>query len=371
MTDRRSFIKNTAASTAAMALSPGFTFAIINRAKPVDDLIIGQGDYRYKVYQDWAKISAVNTPLLNCHEMVMDSKGRLLMIGDHIHNNILVFDKSGTLLDAWGTQYPGGHGLTLAHEGEEDVLFIVDCGYYQSKTGGWNRQAGQVVKTKINGDIIFTIGHPQTIGIYTEEMFFQPTEVAVAPNGDFYVADGYGSDYIIQYNHQGQYIRHFGGKNNVDPNYNLNNAHGVAVDTRDPARPKLIVTSRNDYSFKFFTLEGIYLSTLYLPGAFVCRPVIDDQQLYAGVCWSETEDGKRWHPNTGFVTILGNDHKVLSNPGGRSPSYINNELQPLLQGEGDQKVFNHGHDVCVDEDKNIYVCQWNANKTPPIKLERV
>ncbi len=61
-----------------------------------------------------------------------------------------------------------------------------------------------------------------------------PTETAVAPNGDIYIADGYGSDYIIQYNHKGQYIRHFGGRNNSNPEHNLQNAHGVTVDNRDP-----------------------------------------------------------------------------------------------------------------------------------------
>jgi len=25
----------------------------------------------------------------------------------------------------------------------------------------------------------------------------------------------------------------------------------------------------------------------------------------------------------------------------------------------------------VDNDKNLYVCQWNANHTPPVKLTRV
>lgn len=29
------------------------------------------------------------------------------------------------------------------------------------------------------------------------------------------------------------------------------------------------------------------------------------------------------------------------------------------------------HDLSVDKDKNLYICQWNANKTYPIKLERV
>jgi len=56
--------------------------------------------------------------------MVMDRKGHLLMVGDHPQNNILIFNKSGKLLDTWGIEYSGGHGLTLAEEGEEDALFI-------------------------------------------------------------------------------------------------------------------------------------------------------------------------------------------------------------------------------------------------------
>jgi hypothetical protein len=366
MSTRRTFLRQSSLAAAAAAL-PAWSFSILRR--PAEETIIGQGDFRYRVRKDWAKISQVHTPLLNCHEMVMDSRGRLLMLGDNVRNNVLVFDKSGRLLDAWGTQYPGGHGLTLSKEGEEDFLFIVDCGFYLGRSGEWERQAGQVLKTTLDGRVVFSLGHPHTLGIYRPEEAFQPTEVAVAPNGDFYVADGYGSDYILHYSHRGEFVRKFGGKNNANPAENLDNAHGVAVDTRDPARPLLVVTSRNDYSFKYFTLDGKYLHTVELPGAFVCRPVFAGENLYAGVCWSVTPSGERWAANTGFVTILDRQNRVVSNPGGRAPEYVGGKLQPLRQGE--DRTFQHGHDVCVDDEGNLYVCQWNASHTPPVKLERV
>jgi hypothetical protein len=72
--------------------------------------------------------------------------------------------------------------------------------------------------------------------------------------------------------------------------------------------------------------------------------------------------------NSGFVTILNKDNKVVSNPGGTAPEYRNGELQLMVQS---QPVFKHCHDVCIDQDENIYVCQWNAGKTYPIKLTRV
>lgn len=367
MTNRRSFIKKSAITSVGTAILPTYSFHIMTNKK-AEEAIIGHGDYRYKVHRDWAQIGNAHTSILNCHEMVMDSKGRLLMLGDHTDNNILIFDKSGKLLDFWGTQYPGGHGLTLSQEGEEDFLFIVDCGWFQDRNGKWQKQAGQVHKTDLNGRLIFNLGHPHTIGIYKPEEAFMPTEIAVGPTGDIYVADGYGSDYIIQYDYQGKYIRHFGGHQNEDPNYNLQNAHGVAIDYRGK-EPLLVCTSRSENCFKFFSLDGKYVKTVHLPGLFVCRPVLDDNNLYAGVCWSKTRiDNKGWVRNTGFITILEGD-QVVSNPGGTLPLYKDGKLQQMYQAEN--PTFNHGHDVCVDEDKNLYICQWNAYRTPPIKLERI
>ena len=136
--------------------------------------------------------------------------------------------------------------------------------------------------------------------------------------------------------------------------------------------PTLLITSRASNCFKRFTLDGTYVETISLPGAFVCRPVINGSNLYAGVCWSSavkfSDNVKNSHPsqnnpNSGFVTILDKDNKVISNPGGTAPKYKKGQLQTMLQEE---PIFNHCHDVCIDDDKNIYVCQWNANKTYPV-----
>lgn len=365
MNSRRKFIQSAAVVSAMGLVNKGFGF---NKKQP-DELLIGHGGYTYKVDKNWAKISVNSTPLSNCHEMVQDSKGRLIMLGDDTKNNILIFDKSGKLLDYWGGGFPGGHGLTLSKEGGEDFLFITDCGWYQNKAGEWTPQAGQVVKTDLTGKLVFAIGHPRTIGIYKDDEPFMPTETAVAPNGDIYVADGYGSDYIIQYNSKGQYIRHFGGHHNDNKDYNLQNAHGVTVDLRDKNNPTLICSSREENCFKVFTPEGKFLKKIDMPGMYVCRAVIDDNNIYAGVCWSRDAAGNMRDNDSGFVTILDGNNKVISNPGGNAPTYKNGILQPVLQASN--AVFQHGHDVCVDDDKNLYVCQWNAGHTAPVKLTRV
>jgi hypothetical protein len=314
---------------------------------------IGHGDFRYRVHKEWGNLDRSKTPVKNCHEMVMDSKGRLIMVTDETRNNIIIYDKSGKLLKTWGTEFPGGHGLSLMKEGSEDFLLICDT------------TLSTVTKTTVDGKIIFQLDSPQQIGIYTKEMPYKPTESAIAPNGDIYVADGYGSQFIIQYNSKGDYIRHWGGKGENDDQFDT--VHGVAIDLRDKSNPTVLCTSRVHNAFKRFSMDGKYLSTIFLPGAFVCRPVLDGDNLYAGVCWSRLRYLNQT-PNSGFVTILDKRDRVISNPGGTAPTYTNNELQLMLQ---ETPVFKHCHDVCVDEDKNIYVCQWNADQAYPTKLERV
>ncbi len=89
--------------------------------------------------------------------------------------------------------------------------------------------------------------------------------------------------------------------------------------------------------------------------------------LYSGVCWSRLRYLNQTD-HSGFVTILDASDRVVSNPGGTTPTYRDGELQLMVQA---QPIFDHCHDVCVDSNKNLYVCQWNAGKTYPIKLERV
>lgn len=315
-----------------------------------DDLIVGHGNFRYKVDPYWGiPDDPTKYPINDCHEMVMDAKGRLIMLTNHPKNNVLIYSTAGKIIDSWTLGFRSAHGLSIHNEEGVDYLYICD---HDTET---------VVKTTIDGNIIMKLPTPRELGIYENPNAYFPTETAIAPNGDVYVADGYGSGYIIQFNKSGNYIRHFGGKGKKKEN--LNTAHGVAIDTRGN-EPTLLATSREDACFKRFTLDGQYISTIKIPGAFVCRPVIHKDNLYAGVCWSSI----MFFPNTGFVTILDKENNVVSNPGGSKPVYKEGRLGKLRQ---QKRIFKHCHDVCIDDDDNIYVCQWNAGRTYPIKLERV
>lgn len=376
---RRSFLRQTALTLPAIALPTilasrtsaalGINANSVGRAP--EDLVVGQGSHRYRVNANWAKVSPQQYSLINCHEMVAAKDGNLYLLGDHPSNNVLVFDRSGKVIDSWGYRYPSGHGLTIFDEGDEETLFICDTGSHLDRQGRWRNEPGSVTKTRLNGEVIFQLGHPRTIGIYEEGQAYHPTETAVAPNGDIYVADGYGSNYVVRYDANGRYISHFGGKNNEDPRYNLNQAHGVAIDLRKAGEPRLVVTSRNDQAFKFFTLEGKFIEQVTLPGAYVCRPVIHGENLLAGVCFADTVAGEKRQQHHGYITILDAANRVISNAGGSAPIYQNGNLQTMHQAPRVHGLFHHGHDVCVDADENLYLCQWNAKGAPPILLERV
>ncbi|MFD1163698.1 MULTISPECIES: 6-bladed beta-propeller [Hwangdonia] len=315
-----------------------------------NDVIIGHNTHRYKVNMNWGNLDTLKTPVKDCHEMVQDSKGRIVLLTNHTKNNIIIYDKSGKLVSTWGTQYPGGHGLTLMKENGEDFLLITDY------------ERHQVIKTTIDGKVVFEIDYPAETGKYNDKAEFKPTETTVLENGDFYVADGYGNQYILHYNHKGELLNVFGGRGTE--NGQFLNAHGICYDNRDKNKPSLLISAREMNVLKRFDLKGNYLESIPVPGALICRPVIHKNDIYFAVLKSKNAPNS----DSGFLLIMNEKNEVVSCPGATLPEYKNNTLEELYQTV---RLFQHPHDVCIDDDENIYVAQWNSGQTYPIKLTRV
>ena len=340
--DRRNFIKSSSLLSAGVLSQPDLLFK--------ENPLLGQGNKRYRLNTNWSKAEVARNPVNDCQEMVQDSKGRILLLTNETKNNVLIYDKSGKLLSSWGSEYPGAHGLTLFNENGTEVLFICDN----------NRH--QVIKTTLEGRVLLVLDYPKETGQYSKAEEYVPTETAIAPNGDIYVADGYGKDFIVRYDSAGRYISHFGGRG-TEPKHLLN-AHGICIDQRNAQQPCLVVTSRQQNAFKRYTLDGVYIDTIPLPGAWVCRPVIKGDYLYAAVLQTNSQQGKQ----SGFVTILDKDLKVVSNLGGSEPQYTDHKLDEMYQTV---KYFQYPHDVCVDDEENLYIAQWNSGKVYPYKLSPV
>lgn len=309
--------------------------------------IIGHGDFKYRVDKKWAKADPSFYPVKNCHEMVQVPDGRLFLITDVPKNNILIFDTDGNIKGTWTANMKGAHGLTLSLECEEPHLFLTDT-------------KGRVIKTDLDGKVLLEI---------SDSKLQAPTETAIGPDGAIYVIDGYGSQFIYQYDQKGKFIRKFGGKSTQASNkHKFMQAHGIAIDDRGK-EPLLICTARLRNEFKWFTLDGKFVKSIYLPGVYMSRPVIDGDYLYSGVCFGGFENDYRGWPNRGYVVILDKENKVISAPGGHQPRYnLNGKMEHLYQ---DKPVFTNVHDICVDKQGDLYACQWNAGRVYPYKLHKV
>lgn len=340
--ERRTFVKSSAFSAVGLIITKDL---FSRNAGPV----YGHNEMTYTLNTQWGALNPEKTPVNDCHEMVQDSKGRILLLTNETKNNVIIYNKSGSYIESWGTDFPGAHGLTIQKTGKEDFLFVTDTAKHQ------------VYKTTINGKILLTINAPADISVYQKKEAFVPTETAVLENGEFYIADGYGAQHILHYDEKGILKNSFGGKGEGEQF--LDNAHGICIDYRKTT-PTLIITDRTRNAFKRFSLDGKLIEVIHLPGACVCRPVIKGDYLYAAVLRSPSLS----EADSGFVTILNKENKVVSNLGGSVPKYENGKLNPLSQAE---KIFKNPHDVCVDDEGSIYVAQWASGKVYPYKFTKL
>lgn len=352
---RRDFLRASALTVAASLTAAPYVRSESKTAPEFHGAIIGHGPLRYRVDKLWSQADHTRYPLRDCHEMVQVADGRLFLLTNHKQNNLLIYDTKGALLGSWTLESGGAHGLTVHREADgQEFLYICDTG-------------GRVWKTTLDGKVLLELPTAAACGAYKPSDLYAPTETAVAPNGDIYVADGYGSQFILHFDRTGKFLGKFGGRSTQPTNPGrFMQAHGVAIDTRSGA-PLLVVTERIRNEFNWFTLEGQHVRGVYLPGAYVSRPVIHGEHLYSGVCFGAKPDDYRSWQGRGFVTILDAQDRVISNPGGEAPRYEDGRLKVMMQAE---PVFNNCHDVCVDTAGDLYVCQWNSKNVPPYKLHR-
>ena len=138
---RRTFIQQTGLLAGSIIITKDLF------AKPKGK-VYGYNGMQYRMDAKWGALNPAKHPVNDCHEMVQDKKGRIILLTNETKNNVLVYNKSGKLLHTWGHEFPGGHGLTLHNENGEDFLYITDIVLHQ------------VYKTTIDGKLLMTIDYP-------------------------------------------------------------------------------------------------------------------------------------------------------------------------------------------------------------------
>lgn len=321
------------------------------------DGILGHNGIHYHQVKGWGEENLSKVHIKNCQAMVTDSKNRLILLTDDPRNNIVIFEPDGQIVKHWTLNLNKVHGLSLFKQSNgHEVLFITDNGGHKDA----------VYKTTLEGEVLFKLGYPEQSGVYKSHKQYKPSAVLNAPNGDFYVLDGYGLSYIVRYNAKGEYQGIFGGTiGEGEAKLKKWGPHGGVVDTRDPENPTLLIACSDQQYLKRFAMEGQFLEKIDMPGANPRDIFIHGDQLiipHLGSDWPKQKNAP------GYVSILDASNRVVSNIGGTSPHYEHNHLHKMSH-HGD--TFIHPHGLTMDHEGNLYVAQWASKGTWPLKFKPV
>jgi peptidylamidoglycolate lyase len=153
---------------------------------------------------------------------------------------IEVFEgSSGRHLRSWGANlFIMPHGLTID---SEDNVWVTDVLLHQ------------VFKFNSRGELLLTLGQARVAGS-DQAHFNLPTDVAVLPDGSFYVSDGYGNARVVKFSASGEYQFEWGTEGSGPGEFSL--PHAIDVDTEG----RVYVADRSNARIQIFDATGKFLA---------------------------------------------------------------------------------------------------------------
>jgi hypothetical protein len=335
--DRRRFLEVSAATAALAATGPTILGAADKAG--TKQPVVGSGEHTYECIHNWGELPS-HVEWGETHGVAVDEAGLIYIkhrkSGAETMDSIVVFDPAGKPVHTFGKEYHGaGHGIDIRKENGEEFLYL-SC-----------IQKGIVVKTTLKGDVVWTKEKPDESGKYKDAAAkYSPTNVAFAPDGGFYVGDGYGSHYIHQYDKNANWVRTWGGFG-VEPG-KMKTPHGLWLDNRPGREVTLVVADRANARLQYFTLDGQHLSfvnDLSFPAHFDIRgDVLLVPDLHAR------------------VTLFGKDNRLIAHLG-YDEAWTKEVLAENMKMRREPTRwqggrFIHPHDACFDAAGNIFVVEW-------------
>lgn len=328
---RRKFLKIAGLATTS-ALLGGAPFIRASDKAGAKTPVLGSGEHTYEAIHDWGELPA-NIAYGNTHGVAEDSQGRIY-IKHTVHKSslkadaVVVFDPAGKFITSWGAEFKGGaHGLHLAKEGGREFFYLCDTARHA------------LVKTTLQGEVVWERFCPDETGGYKKNEEYVPTNVATAPDGTVFVADGYGRNYIHVYTPDGTYLRTFGGTGKNGGH--MRTPHGLMVDRRGP-EPLLVVADRSNARLQYFTLAGEHVKFVTDELRQPCHFDIRGSELLIPDLKSR-------------VTLFDRDNKLIVHlgDGGDFVGIRDKDRSAFTPGK-----FVAPHSAIFDSHGNIFVVEW-------------
>jgi DNA-binding beta-propeller fold protein YncE len=192
----------------------------------------------------------------------------------------------------------------------------------------------------LDGEIQHTIRAPMESGIFKDANAFNPCAVTVAPDGSIYVADGYGSNYILKFDGEHKFVKAFGGPGEEEGKFKT--CHGIAY---DPRHKNLFVCNRNNNRVEQWDLDGNFIRViqkdLRMPAAVHIR---GDYALVPEL--------------QGRVTLLDKDGNIAAQLGDQ-PDEKHRANYGLPPADWKPGIVNSPHGGSLDADGNIIITEWS------------
>ncbi len=197
---------------------------------------VGDGEYRYEVITDWAKLPSGWT-FGWIPGVAVDSQDRVYVYSRSEHP-MMVFDRDGNFLTSWGDDVlENAHGIFID---SDDNIYCTE----------WSSHC--VHKFNPDGQLQWTLGSPgipRPPGV----PFNLPTDLAVAPDGCFFVSDGYGNSKVHKYSAEGTLLSNWGEPGSGPGQFNL--VHSVWVDSDY----QVYICDRENNRIQIFDGDGQFL----------------------------------------------------------------------------------------------------------------
>lgn len=192
---------------------------------------------RYEVDRDYTPALPAGLQLGAVAGVAIDSKGNMI-VSHRGPRPILVYDSAGKLLHMFGDEeLTGVHGTRVD---PQDNIWVTD---YKNHT---------VLKYSTSGTLLLALGKRDVAGA-DDKTFDRPTDVAFAPDGHFFVSDGYGNNRVVKFTKEGRFVKAWGTKGSGDGELRL--PHCIQID----AEGLLHVADRENDRVQVFDQEGKFI----------------------------------------------------------------------------------------------------------------